>query len=389
MSHGINRTYGTAPRSRTLASSQACGKVALVCIGAAPVTIAAVACIACGARRFQLRRMDEAAPNAWLLVCRCGLARNLYLPDRRTLTRYYRDNYHLTEGQRCTGVYKHISDHFKRRRAHRLAALLPPRRILDIGCGRGLMLAEFKRLGWQVYGTEISNSACSYARNGLGLAVDRGELTELDLGARSFSVATLHHVLEHLPRPQAYLARVFRVLQPGGVLIVEVPNFAGLTGTALRRALVRARSSEAPVPLHAIEPATAVARRGFDIDHVSHFSAEYSLFVVLQTMLNRILRKRGLLAGLATSNACETSWHTRVLTHVTAVVLLLPAALLTAISVLLRQGGCDGLLLPQTRGSASEERRAPPQSTVKPPTSLSARPCMNEGGTPSLASTSD
>ena len=78
---------------------------------------------------------------------------------------------------------------------------------------------------------------------------------------------------------------------------------------------------------------------GFSVVKVSHFSAEYSVFVVLQTILNAVLPQRDVLAepirrsGRAGSRITPT-WYVIVI----AGLLVIPALLWTAVSVACRRG---------------------------------------------------
>jgi predicted SAM-dependent methyltransferase len=58
--------------------------------------------------------------------------------------------------------------------------------------------------------------------------VVQGHFDEAPLEGRHFDVVRLSHVLEHLPSPRKSLGKVHRLLRPGGLLWVEVPNAASL-----------------------------------------------------------------------------------------------------------------------------------------------------------------
>jgi SAM-dependent methyltransferase len=99
------------------------------------------------------------------------------------------------------------------------------RRLLDIGSGYGGFLAIARDRGWEVSGVELSRAACDYVTERYGLPVYQGDLMEADLPSRYFDVVTMWNILDHLPNPFEQLVEVRRVLKPGGVLFVRIPNF--------------------------------------------------------------------------------------------------------------------------------------------------------------------
>ena len=96
-------------------------------------------------------------------------------------------------------------------------------RLLDVGAGDGRFLEAAKAAGYMVAGTEVSTAGVAYARQ-RGFEVHLGQITELDLPEKSFDVATLWHVLEHVPDPGEVLRKVYSLLRPGGTILVAVPN---------------------------------------------------------------------------------------------------------------------------------------------------------------------
>jgi SAM-dependent methyltransferase len=93
--------------------------------------------------------------------------------------------------------------------------------LLDIGAGTGAFLEAAKKNGWDVCGVEPSKMAARSARNkGLDI-LER--IDDLDTDA-FFDAITLWHVLEHLPDLEEAVRKIKRLLKPGGVLVVAVPN---------------------------------------------------------------------------------------------------------------------------------------------------------------------
>ena len=101
-----------------------------------------------------------------------------------------------------------------------LSALPDGSRVLDAGCGEGVLVTEFQnRLA-------IEGVDPNYTSD----AVRRGSLTALPHGDAAFDNALCLDVLEHLSFAEQApaLAELFRVIRPGGELYVTVPNLAHL-----------------------------------------------------------------------------------------------------------------------------------------------------------------
>src|SRR5262245_22180597 len=112
----------------------------------------------------------------------------------------------------------------RRRCAAVHAAAGRPGVLLDVGCATGIFLDGMRRLGWQVQGVEPTESAAQYARSRLGLEVFGGRLEEAGFADASFDAITLWDVLEHVHEPRVVLNELARLLRPGGLLVLSLPN---------------------------------------------------------------------------------------------------------------------------------------------------------------------
>ena len=93
--------------------------------------------------------------------------------------------------------------------------------ILDAGCGGGATIESLRRYG-SVLGMEISEEAVAYNRK-RGREVILGSIEQIPFAANSFDLALALDVIEHVPGDLQALQELFRVLRPGGSLLVTVP----------------------------------------------------------------------------------------------------------------------------------------------------------------------
>jgi SAM-dependent methyltransferase len=151
-------------------------------------------------------------------------------PEDRLYDDYYRASRPDPAGYRADAADPHLRElhAINVQRVARVRALAPSGRLLDVGCGRGHFLLTARAAGYEVSGVDVSEGAVGYARKHFGLNADTRTLRDVaETGAR-FDVVTLWHVLEHFVDPMQALESVGRVLAPGGLLVVEVPNLHSL-----------------------------------------------------------------------------------------------------------------------------------------------------------------
>lgn len=105
-------------------------------------------------------------------------------------------------------------------------------RVLSSGCGSAGDVWAFMRAGAaRGFGIEVTDDLAQLARQRFrGTEFER--LVQIDVydgsilpyGADTFDIIYSMHVIEHTPDPAGYLAELCRVLKPGGVIFMDVPN---------------------------------------------------------------------------------------------------------------------------------------------------------------------
>jgi len=143
-------------------------------------------------------------------------------------------------------------------------------RILMVGCGDGLELLVARDLGWQPEGHDVDPATTAQVAAATGIPVHCGEFTALPFADGSFDAVFLDQVIEHPKNPGDFLRTAARVLAPGGILYLGLPNIGGLSNrgkTLLGRLGLKRR------------------RRG------RHYACKHHLFYYEPRVMARLLRR--------------------------------------------------------------------------------------------------
>src|SRR6266436_10298532 len=95
-------------------------------------------------------------------------------------------------------------------------------RVLDLGCGNGCYTEELARRAEFVCGIDLHMPHLQAFQEAIPRVQGRGE--QLPFASDSFDAVTMIEVLEHTESDAKVLTECFRVLKPGGLLVLFVPN---------------------------------------------------------------------------------------------------------------------------------------------------------------------
>jgi SAM-dependent methyltransferase len=162
----------------------------------------------------------------------CGLCFTNPRPSAESMEQFYPASYPPHGGRWCVK-----KERWWRRwrlswsgpaRCRRILPVEGRGRLLDFGCGEGTFLCRMQKQGWQVTGLDSCGDVVGRLRGELGLHVLVGSLPHHELRPTSFDVITMWQSLEHVHQPAEVLREAFRLLVPGGRLIVATPNIDSL-----------------------------------------------------------------------------------------------------------------------------------------------------------------
>lgn len=169
-------------------------------------------CINCQKNNFS----KVYATNNWeILQCKeCHLVttKNNKFVDYSS---YHRDEEYFAEEKLFRNIFQ--------KRFNTIKTFKKSGRVLDIGASHGVMLDIFAQDGWETFGVEPSRSAERAKSN--GHTIYQTSFEKAKLKNNFFDVVILNHTLEHVNNPAVVLKKVKSVLNPGGIVYIDVPNF--------------------------------------------------------------------------------------------------------------------------------------------------------------------
>ena len=231
---------------------------------------------------------------------RCADCDTVFLypyPTDEQLQNAYADDYYGEKEEKFESLFEKIVDGFRRRRAVRLSRRLDKgAAVLDVGCGNGKFLQELNlKKPCRLFGVEPGKKQAERAGRIPEITLKQGVLEAGDFPDESMDAVTLFHVFEHLPEPAKTLEIVDRVLKPGGLLVLSMPNI-----NSLQSKWFRGKWLHLDPPRHLLFlPISALDRemrkRGFEPVSLICTSFEQNPFGFIQSFFNLFFSRRELL----------------------------------------------------------------------------------------------
>ena len=258
-------------------------------------------CLACGGKDFDVLfsapNFDSGEKSFRLTRCKsCHLVRTEPISFDSELEQFYNLPYYGDGKKKFIGFAEALTYFFNYTRACSILSKIKDARkclknyahiILDIGCGRGTLLRVLKRMGCECYGVERAQ----FPSDGPGRDIHfySRNLEDISFAESFFDAVVIWHVLEHTDNPISMIQETARVLRPGGVLVIAVPNFGSFQAKIFRESwfhldLPRHRFHFTPDTLLRF-----LSKNGFTITRRHTFSIEQNPFGFIQSFFNKIM----------------------------------------------------------------------------------------------------
>lgn len=256
-------------------------------------------CPLCGGAQFRTLfsapGFDNGDERFELAECsRCRLVRTQPVLSDDQLAAYYAPTYYGGGNRKFGGAFESLIRALNTHRARSILAKVRPSedatnsapRVIDIGCGRGDLLGAMRIVGCECHGVERSEFPTDEQTQGIRFY--KVNVEDVGFEPDYFDLAVLWHVAEHLPQPLATIREARRILRPGGLLAIAVPNF-----DSLQAALFRSRWFHLDLPrhLHHLRMTTlqqCLVDNGFSVEASSTWSVEQNVYGFVQSSLNAL-----------------------------------------------------------------------------------------------------
>jgi ubiquinone/menaquinone biosynthesis C-methylase UbiE len=162
--------------------------------------------------------------------------------------------------------------------------------VVDVGCGPGIDLRSLVAAGAEVVGVDRDPAMVAEARRRVpGADVREGDAHALPVADGGADRVRTDRVLQHLARPDAVLAEIFRALRPGGVAGLAEPDWDTLTVAAddveTSRGFARFTAGRVRNPTIGRELARMVVRAGFELRSVEVVPVVFRDFEIADQIL--------------------------------------------------------------------------------------------------------
>lgn len=134
------------------------------------------------------------------------------------------------------------------RRLDFIESRVPRGRLLDVGPGLGTFLCVARDRGWEVAGLDISQFNVTHIREKHGIDMFRGNLHEYPAEQGAFDLITFWDSIEHVSRPRLDLEHAYRLLRPGGLVLLATDNYDCLVAS-LATAIYRLSFGKVAYPM--------------------------------------------------------------------------------------------------------------------------------------------
>ena len=192
------------------------------------------ACVVCEEQAGALLLRGAAPSGNSLEVLRCARCGHVYLDGwSATFEAKLYDYYTPRVGDAREEAYDPLNAKRHLELLSWLETQVPGRRLLDVGCGEGQLVASASEVGWDALGIDLATGAIQVAQS-FGVRCKKQDFFGEELDNERFDAIVMSELIEHVPAPVRFFRRARELLVPGGLLYLTTPNFDSVARRIMR-----------------------------------------------------------------------------------------------------------------------------------------------------------
>lgn len=190
-----------------------------------------IECPICGSREctlaFTARDFRYGDCDIRFNIVRCSLCNFKFVnprPVESCIDRFYKKDFHKPGESFAYNILRPFTNFIRDKIIRTLVLYKKGGRVLDIGCGSGLLLSALSEAGFDVYGVEPSIQAAPYFPPKITNRVYNKRLELCAFDDNYFDLVILAQSLEHIHNLKSLFKEIKRVTRRGGIVWISVPN---------------------------------------------------------------------------------------------------------------------------------------------------------------------
>jgi 2-polyprenyl-3-methyl-5-hydroxy-6-metoxy-1,4-benzoquinol methylase len=180
----------------------------------------------CGAQAYkELLTTVDAGKTFKVIECaKCGLARSWPVPVTSEMNKQFYQSENDAQVRLDQLPLRRV---FSRNTLRTIKKYKYSGRMIDVGCNVGVLVDMALKGGFDAFGVDLSSMDIQQGKDTfkLGERLIHGSLQDISNSAHHFDIVCYIHVFEHIPELKIELREIYKILNKGGILVIEVPNF--------------------------------------------------------------------------------------------------------------------------------------------------------------------
>jgi len=188
-------------------------------------------CELCLGKKTELPNINNNEGKFITYQCgKCGTISSKPIEIKKSAENFYYSQYQYNKYDKITSITPHHSEILKNKKPflneiNEIKKVYPKAQsIADMGCGIPFFLYFARQRGYTVHGYDIVNPFFHYVKSVFDITIQKKNAHQLANENKKFDIVRYNHVFEHIYEIENETKNLQKIINPGGLLIINVPN---------------------------------------------------------------------------------------------------------------------------------------------------------------------